>query len=366
MKIDRKIVGYAVAKPTDPPPQTTGPAPASTNLIDRRMVLTDISGDGLGINLDKRPQNITGHEGITYRIDAPGERVYVIVNHVGRNPFEVFIRARKSRGLESLAQTLSMDLRSFDRKFIRLKLEALSRVTDTPFDFQMPDGIQYRMRGVLSCIARLILYRCEQLWEGTDAGNTPLHDAMAVKREPKTTTDGTLSWTVNVENQATGDDFKLFIAEASSNGEARAYSVSIDGDFEDETYRQTLRGTCKSLSIDLLVGPLEWAGKKLRQLLEYAEPRAEFRARIPGSEKTAFYPSTEAYVADLVLYRLATLGLLHRDGRPLLTAPALTLVPAVVPEPVMQGKLCGECGAYAVIKVDGCDTCKSCGNSKCG
>jgi ribonucleoside-diphosphate reductase alpha chain len=35
--------------------------------------------------------------------------------------------------------------------------------------------------------------------------------------------------------------------------------------------------------------------------------------------------------------------------------------------PAMVGKKCGECGAYAVIRKDGCDYCTQCGHiGTCG
>jgi ribonucleoside-diphosphate reductase alpha chain len=37
------------------------------------------------------------------------------------------------------------------------------------------------------------------------------------------------------------------------------------------------------------------------------------------------------------------------------------------PQPVMAGKKCGECGAHAVIRKDGCDYCTQCGHiGSCG
>ena len=37
------------------------------------------------------------------------------------------------------------------------------------------------------------------------------------------------------------------------------------------------------------------------------------------------------------------------------------------PLPVMAGKKCGECGAHAVIRKDGCDYCTQCGHmGSCG
>jgi ribonucleoside-diphosphate reductase alpha chain len=40
---------------------------------------------------------------------------------------------------------------------------------------------------------------------------------------------------------------------------------------------------------------------------------------------------------------------------------------AAAPLPVMAGKKCGECGAHAVIRKDGCDYCTQCGHTgSCG
>jgi ribonucleoside-diphosphate reductase alpha chain len=40
---------------------------------------------------------------------------------------------------------------------------------------------------------------------------------------------------------------------------------------------------------------------------------------------------------------------------------------ALAPQPVMAGKKCGECGAHAVIRKDGCDYCTQCGHvGSCG
>ena len=44
-------------------------------------------------------------------------------------------------------------------------------------------------------------------------GETPLVDAMFSRKEPKSGVDGTLSWTVDILNPATGDDFAMFVKE---------------------------------------------------------------------------------------------------------------------------------------------------------
>ena len=44
-------------------------------------------------------------------------------------------------------------------------------------------------------------------------GETPLVDAMFSRKEPKSGVDGTLSWTVDILNPTTGDDFAMFVKE---------------------------------------------------------------------------------------------------------------------------------------------------------
>ena len=42
---------------------------------------------------------------------------------------------------------------------------------------------------------------------------TPMMDALMSPHEPKTGADGTMSWSVDVVNHATGDDFVMFVKE---------------------------------------------------------------------------------------------------------------------------------------------------------
>lgn len=53
--------------------------------------------------------------------------------------------------------------------------------------------------------------------------------------------------------------------------------------------------------------------------------------------------------------------------RPLAATPASAVVSTAAMPPAMVGKKCGECGAYAVIRKDGCDYCTQCGHvGTCG
>ena len=101
---------------------------------------------------------------------------------------------------------------------------------------------------------------------------------------------------------------------------------------------------------------------KLRKLLDYPEPLGDFMAFVPGSRKQQTYPSTVAYIANLIIHRYAMLGILDENGYPLqqmgiLEAPGAG---STAPKPT-AGKLCGECGNYTMIRKDGCDFCTACG-----
>jgi ribonucleoside-diphosphate reductase alpha chain len=113
-----------------------------------------------------------------------------------------------------------------------------------------------------------------------------------------------------------------------------------------------------------------WIGMKLRKLLTYAEPLGDFMARVPGEERQRNWPSTVAYIAQLIIHRYAMLGLLDERGYPVSEMGVLQVPEddrALAPQAlqslgqVMRGKLCGECGNAAVIRKDGCDFCTACG-----
>ena len=62
-------------------------------------------------------------------------------------------------------------------------------------------------------MAQVVRYRCEQLKTFESLGPTPVLDHMFSVDEPRTGTDGTLSWTVDVVNPASGDEFVLGLKE---------------------------------------------------------------------------------------------------------------------------------------------------------
>ena len=311
-----------------------------------------------------RPNLPEGNLCWTYMLDSPIGKFALFVGHVepeGRAwPFEVWANGpAEPRGLGAVAKTLSMDMRANDRAWLAMKLDALAKTPGDSFEMPMPPhGERKRVPSVVSAMAQVIRWRVEQLGALKEEGPTPVKDALFSAKEPKTGTDGTLSWTVDVSNPATGEDFVLGLKEITlPDGVTRPYSMWLSGN-----YPRALDGLCKLLSLDMRVLDPAWIGMKLRKLLDYPEPLGDFMAFVPGSRKQQTYPSTVAYIANLIIHRYAMLGILDESGLPLqqmgiLEAPedaSNSVRPTV-------GKLCGECGNHTMIRKDGCDFCTACG-----
>jgi len=218
-----------------------------------------------------------------------------------------------------------------------------------------PHGEKQRMPSLVSAFAQVVRWRLEQL-DGLRPGPTPVLDTMFALKEPKTGTDGTMSWTVDVLNPRTRDDFVLGLKEiALPDGVTRPYSMWLSGE-----YPRALDGLCKILSLDMRVLDPAWIGMKLRKLLDFPEPLGDFMAFVPGGRRQTTFPSTVSYLARLILHRYAMLGLLDADGAPLRQMGILE-TPARGAARVMPGAPCPECGNAALIRKDGCDWCSACG-----
>jgi ribonucleoside-diphosphate reductase alpha chain len=304
-------------------------------------------------------------------VDHPRGSFAVFVGHLENGepaPFEVWINgAEQPRGLGALAKSLSMDMRSNDRGWLKTKLESLMKSSgDDGFDLPLPpDGTLSRVPSLVAGFARLLHNRCNELGAFAEIGETPVLDALMSLKEPKTGPDGTLSWTVDILNPATGDDFVAGLKElVLPNGQRRPYSVWLSGE-----YPKVLDGLCKSLSFDMRVIDPAWIGAKLRQLADFPEPRGDFLAWVPAEQRKANYPSTVAYLVRLMIHRYALLGILDEDGYPvddmgIVAYDAENVVPFRTRSGALEvkpGKRCGECGNYAVILKDGCEFCTACG-----
>ena len=316
-----------------------------------------------------RPELANGNPCWTYVVRHPLGDFAVFIGHIDDDrsyPFEVWINgAEQPRGLGAIAKTLSMDMRTDDRAWLDMKLSALQKASgDDGFEMAMPpDGRRVRVPSLVSGFAKLIRYRCNELgaFAGEGEGKTPVVDALMGPKEPKAGPDGTLSWTVDVINHATGDDFVLFLKElVMPDGQRRPYSMWLSGE-----YPRVMDGLCKALSLDMRVYDPAWIGMKLRKLLNYGEPNGAFMARTPGSPKAQTYPSTIAYLAQLMIHRYAMLGILTEEGYPVEHAGILAVPPAEQagsPElKTLPGKKCPECGNKALIRKDGCEFCTDCG-----
>ncbi len=319
-----------------------------------------------------RPKLSGGNPAWCYMLDSACGSFALFVGHTESDghawPFEVWVNgAEQPRGLGAVAKTLSMDMRANDRGWLKLKLETLAKTRgdDTcaiPFP---PDGESKLMPSLVAAVAQLLRWRLDDLkaLEGSEAGYSPLLDALFSHKEPKTGTDGTLSWTVDIYNPHTGDDFVLGLKEITlPDGVTRPYSVWLSGE-----YPRALDGLCKLLSLDMRVMDPAWIGMKLRKLLNYPEPLGDFMAFVPGQSRQTNWPSTVAYVARLIIHRYAMLGILTEEGLPvkemgILKTPALPPAhPGEIAQVVMTGAVCKECGNATVIRKDGCDFCTACG-----
>jgi len=317
-----------------------------------------------------RPEFAAGNLSWTYMIEHPRHHFAVFVGEAENgapHAFEVWVNgSEQPRGLGAVAKTLSMDMRANDPAWLRLKLDTLAKTLgDDAFDMPFPPhGEKRHMPSVVSALAQLVRWRVDQLG-GLDGERqadafatsvTPLIDAMFSLKEPKTGPDGTMSWSVDVHNPRSGDDFVLGLKEITlPDGTTRPYSIWLSGE-----YPRALDGLCKLLSLDMRVIDPAWIGMKLKKLLDFPEPLGDFLAFVPGSRKQQSYPSTVSYVARLVLHRYAMLGLLAEDGASLMSAGLMEPPPAGA-APVMQGLKCPECGAHTLIRKDGCDWCTTCG-----
>jgi ribonucleoside-diphosphate reductase alpha chain len=337
---------------------------------DRRIVLEATPKPALAsLRWPGRPKLPNGSAGwVSQVVKHPLGSFVTFVSHAtnARNhPFEVWVNgAEQPRGLGALAKTLSMDMRARDPVWVRMKLEMLMKTAgDDAFDLPMPpDGEVKRMPSLVAAFAHLLKYRIEELGalEVSAGATTPMMDALFAKKEPKTGTDGTMSWTVDIANAGAGDDFVLGLKElVLPDGQRRPYSMWLSG-----VYPRALDGLCKVLSLDMRVIDPAWIGMKLRKLLNFGEPLGDFMARVPGSIKMESYPSTVSYVAKLIIHRYAMLGILDEHGYPLRPMGVMEIPEAQLRSAglrIIAGKACQECGNTTLIKKDGCEFCTSCG-----
>ncbi|HWM43188.1 MAG TPA: adenosylcobalamin-dependent ribonucleoside-diphosphate reductase [Burkholderiales bacterium] len=341
--------------------------------VNRRISVKSVPAPVLAsLRWPGRPDLSAGNLAWTYMIEHPQYRFAVFVGHVENgkpHAFEVWVNgSEQPRGLGALAKTLSMDMRANDSAWLKLKLDTLAKAGgDEPFEMPFPPrGEKKLMPSVVSAFAQVVRWRVEQLQSGltgddfqlaAEEASSPVLEAMFALKEPKTGTDGTMSWTVDVLNPGTGDDFVLGLKEITlPDGITRPYSVWLSGE-----YPRALDGLCKIISLDMRVLDPAWVGMKLKKLLDFPEPLGDFMAFVPGSKKQQTFPSTISYLARLILHRYAMLGILDEEGRPKQQMGILEAPSSTREAPLLAGAKCPDCGNKTLIRKDGCDYCTACG-----
>ncbi|KAF7598525.1 MAG: ribonucleoside-diphosphate reductase, adenosylcobalamin-dependent [Candidatus Dactylopiibacterium carminicum] len=364
----------SVAPSAPAPDGKKAPQDVQVSDANRRLSIPHLPAPVLSsLRWPGRPDMPDGNLSWTYMLNSPTGSFAIFVGQAenGRpghsKPFEVWVNgADQPRGLGAVAKTLSMDMRSNDRAWLKLKLDMLAHtVGETAFEMPFPPhGEHRRVPGVVSAFAQIVRHRCETLGAFEEEGETPVRDAVFSVAEPKTGADGTLSWTVDIQNPATGEDFVLGLKEITLpsdgtgglTGVTRPYSMWLSGN-----YPRALDGLSRLLSLDMRVVDPAWIGMKLRKLLNYPEPLGDFMAFVPGTRRQQNWPSTVAYLARLIIHRYAMLGVLDENGYPTREMGILE-TPREQDEPkLMQGRACPECGNHTMIRKDGCDFCTACG-----
>ena len=359
-----KVLG-AVLSVDSPANEKSKPQDVALGEANRRLTIKSLPAPVLAsLQWPGRPALPDGNDAWTYMITHPHGEFALFVGHTQANgrafPFEAWVNgAEQPRGLGAVAKTLSMDMRANDRAWLKLKLDELARTPgDQSFDMPFPPhGELKKVPSVVAGVAQLIRYRCERLGAFDDTDPSPVLDAMFSRDEPRTGTDGTLSWTVDIQNAASGEEFVLGMKEITlPDGVTRPYSLWLSGH-----YPRALDGLARILSLDMRVLDPAWIGMKLRKLTNYSEPLGDFMAFVPGQRRQQNFPSTVAYLARLVMHRYAMLGVLDEDGYPTREMGILESRRDEGQPAVQPGSLCNECGNVTVIRKDGCDFCTACG-----
>ena len=104
-----------------------------------------------------------------------------------------------------------MDMRCQDRAWVQAKLDMLSRTFDDKE--HLLDLVTSRCGvGIVGRTGKSGGIPCgatRRALEPAAGEPSPIMDAMFARKEPKTGPDGTMSWSVDVQNPATDDNFAI-------------------------------------------------------------------------------------------------------------------------------------------------------------
>jgi ribonucleoside-diphosphate reductase alpha chain len=378
ISIAQKIKGVSVVQPDDRKPTATALQPAERS-PDRRVRIKPTNGELQKlVRWTGRPNTPNGAPSMTYRVNHPVTPFGVTVAHYanGRDhPFEVTTGyADKPRGLDATAKLLSVAMRMRDPKWVARLLGSLKKTEAQAFEFAAPPtGNLVRVPSATAALAMIVEHRCEELGYFDNLGEleSPMIAALIVDSEPRTGGEWSPAPHIDVENPATGDKFKLFVAEVTTEaGDILPCSVWFSGNYPKE-----FDGLAKLLSYAMRISDLWWLDLCLSKLDGFREESAgEFWAPVPGHpEKRACYVSTIDYVAKLLRSRYQLLGLFDEEGRavrqrPLFLVESDTSRAAVEQTQSRKQPVCPSCHEHSLVLMDGCWTCTSpgCNHQKCG
>jgi len=80
-----------------------------------------------------------------------------------------------------------------------------------------------------------------------------------------------------------------------------------------------------------------------------------------------YMPSLVAEIGEVIQQHMISIGMMEGQlATPELEAKRKEAKEKLGEEAAARGKLCDKCGAMGVVRLDNCDTCLECGDSKCG
>jgi len=80
-----------------------------------------------------------------------------------------------------------------------------------------------------------------------------------------------------------------------------------------------------------------------------------------------YMPSIVAEIGEVIQQHLVSIGMMEGQlSTPELEAKRKEVKEKLGDDAIAKGNLCDKCGAMAVIRLDNCNTCLECGDSKCG
>ena len=339
------LIGAEAKK--DAPPESEDP--------DRRITIPRPEGVQGSIIFPGRPASPTGHDGRTWDLQGRETRLLLTCNKQDGRPFEVLVSgAEAPRGANVLAKLLSLDMHTSDSGWILHKLDSLSRVNGgEAIALQTREG-QRIAPSPLAAMAIVVADYFRELGIEPALETGPVLDARLCRKEPKSSEGGSAR-SFDIYNPSTGDDLTIFVKEFDIEGLGRwPLSIWLSG-----KYPKSWDGISKMLSLDMQVADVAWIARKLRAMVNVPESGGDFLAKVPGSDKSQSFPSTWAYIANVLMYRYNQIGLLGADGYPVTDADRVEgRIKAIIDH---GGIECPECGNHTLVKRDGCEVCDSCG-----